>query len=121
MERLLKSGKGWRIGWNPTASEYKGLVGTSEWAMELTEAELNDFCRLLGQLVQTMSQMAGELMDQERIACEAESELLWIEVEGFPHSYELRLILNRGRRCQGYWSEGAAGELAQATQILKLF
>lgn len=111
-ERLLKSGKGWRIGWNPTASE---------WAMELTEAELNDFCRLLGQLVQTMSQIAGELMDEERISCEAESEFLWMEVKGFPHSYELRLILNRGRRCEGYWSESAAGELAQATQILKIF
>ena len=51
MQRVLKSGKGWRIGWNPTAIEFKGLVGTDNWAIELTEAELNDFCRLLSHSV----------------------------------------------------------------------
>ena len=121
MERLLKSGNGWRLGWNPAADKYKGLVGGNNWAIELTEAEINDFCRLLGQLAETMSQIAEELMDEERIACEAESELLWLEVEGYPHNYSLRLILNQDRRCEGNWSEIAVKELVQATQILKVF
>jgi len=43
MERVVKSGAGWRIGWNPNAAEFKGLVGTDDWAIELTETELNDF------------------------------------------------------------------------------
>ena len=120
-KRLLKSGNGWRIGWNPSAREYPGLVGAETWAVELTEPELNDFCRLLAQLTDTMSEMAGELMAEERIACEAESELLWLEVEGFPHSYSLHLILNQGRRCEGNWDSEAAAELAQAAQMLKLF
>ncbi|MGK7876635.1 MAG: DUF1818 family protein [Xenococcaceae cyanobacterium] len=121
MERLIKSGPGWRIGWNPEAEEYKGLVGGDAWAIELTEAELNDFCRLLEQLVQTMSQMAEELMDEERIACEAESNLLWMEVEGYPHAYSLRLILNQGRRCEGNWPEAVVSKLAQGAQMLKVF
>jgi len=41
MERVVKSGAGWR-GWNPNAAEFK-LVGTDDWAIELTETELNDF------------------------------------------------------------------------------
>ncbi|MDJ0717265.1 MAG: DUF1818 family protein [Prochloraceae cyanobacterium] len=121
MDRLIKSGAGWRIGWNPQADEYKGLVGTEDWAIELTEAELNDFCRLFGQLAATMTQMAEELMESERIACEAESELLWMEVEGYPHAYSLRLIVNRGRRCEGYWSEEVVEDLLQAAQMLKVF
>lgn len=118
---MIKSGSNWRIGWNPEALEYKGLVGTDDWAIELTEAELDDFCRLLSKLCTTMSQMASELMDEERIACEAESDLLWMEVEGYPHSYDLRFILNQGRGCEGYWSSDAVQDLRQAVQTLKVF
>jgi hypothetical protein len=121
MERIIKSGCGWRIGWNPNADKYKGLVGSDLWAIELTEPEFNDFCRLLIQLVDTMTQMQAELMAEERIACEAESDLLWLEVEGYPHAYSLRLILNQGRCCEGNWAEGVAKELAQAVSMLKLF
>jgi len=121
MDRLIKSGQGWRIGWNPNAEEYKGLVGGEGWAIELSEAELNDFCRLLGQLTQTMSQMTAELMDEEKIACEAESDLLWMEVEGYPHAYSLRFILNTGRCCEGNWSDLAVPGLVQAVQVLKVF
>lgn len=121
MTRLIKSGSGWRIGWDANAQEYQGLVGTDDWAIELTEAELNDFCRLLIQLVETISQMETELMDEERIACEAESDMLWMEVEGFPHDYSLRLILNRGRRFEGNWTEEVTKELVQAVRTLKSF
>lgn len=121
MDRLIKSGPGWRIGWNPNANEYKGLVGGDNWAIELTEAELNDFCRLLAQLATTMSDMASELMDQEKIACEAESDLLWMEVEGYPSAYSLRFILNSGRRGEGSWEPAAVPGLLQATFVLKVF
>ncbi|BAY23322.1 hypothetical protein NIES2100_30870 [Calothrix sp. NIES-2100] len=121
MERLVKSGSGWRIGWNPDAPEYKGLLGTDDWAIELTEAELNDFCRLLAQLADAMKQIATELMDEEKIACEAESDLLWMEVEGYPHSYSLRLILNTGRCAEGWWDSSAVPGLLQAVQMLKVF
>jgi Domain of unknown function (DUF1818) len=121
MDRLIKSGPGWRIGWNPNTAEYKGLVGGDNWAIELTEAELNDFCRLLAQLAATMSQMASELMDEEKIACEAESDLLWMEVEGYPSAYSLRFILNTGRRSEGSWEAATVPSLLQATQVLKVF
>ncbi|MBE9052522.1 DUF1818 family protein [Nostocales cyanobacterium LEGE 11386] len=121
MERLLKSGLGWRIGWNPNALEFKGLVGTDDWAIELTEAELNDFCRLLAQLADTMKQLATELMDEEKIACEAESDLLWMEVEGYPHAYNLRLMLNTGRCAEGKWNAAAVEGLLHAAGMLKVF
>jgi hypothetical protein len=121
MERLIKTGKGWRIGWNPSAVEFKGLVGTDDWAVELTEAEMDDFCRLLKQLDETMGQMASELMDEEKIAVEAESDLVWMQVEGYPQSYELRFILNSGRCVEGQWHESAIPGLLQNIEILKVF
>ncbi|MGB3513204.1 MAG: DUF1818 family protein [Microcoleaceae cyanobacterium] len=121
MEQILKSGSGWRLGWNPQAAEFHGLVGGDDWSIELTEAEINDFCRLLGQLSKTMGQMANELMDEERIACEAESDLIWMELEGFAESYTVQFILNQGRRGEGKWPVDAVPGLVQAAQMLKIF
>lgn len=121
MEKLVKSGVGWRIGWNNSAPKYKGLVGSEDWAIELTEAELNDFCRLATQLADTMKTLAAELMDEEKIACEAESDLLWMETEGYPHSYSLRFILNTSRGVEGQWNAEATKELVQAATMLKVF
>ncbi|MDB9421636.1 DUF1818 family protein [Microcystis aeruginosa CS-563/04] len=114
MEKILKYGSGWRLGWNPKAAVYKGLIGGDDWAIELTEAEWQDLRRLLSQLTATMAAMATELMDEERIACEAESELLWLEAVGFPDHYSLRLILYQGRGCEGNWSANALPELLAA-------
>lgn len=121
MGRVVKSGPGWRIGWNPNAPQFKGLVGADNWAIELTEAELHDFCQLLGQVVETMSQLASELMDEEKITCEVESNLLWLEAEGYPPTYSLRLILNTGRCAEGSWMAEAVPGLVQAAQMLAVF
>ena len=116
MSRLLKKGKGWRIGWHPEAEKYQGLIGSESWAIELTAIEFKEFYRLLRQLTDTIAQMATELMDEERIAIEAESDLMWLEIEGYPHSYSLRLILHRDRRCEGNWEAGIASELVLVMQ-----
>jgi len=116
MDRILKKAPGWRLGWNPYATTYKGLVGSDEWAIELTTTEFQDFCRLLLQLATTMETMAQELVEEERIACEAESDQVWLEVEGYPHSFSLRLILQTGRGAEGNWSATAVPELISAVQ-----
>lgn len=121
MQRVIKSGVGWRIGWNPAAVKYQGLVGTDDWAIELTAAELNDFCRLAVQLAQSIDHLAAELMDQEKITCEAESDLLWMEASGYPHSYSLRFILSTGRCAEGSWTPAAVPDLIYAAQTLQVF
>jgi hypothetical protein len=118
MERLLKSGDGWRLGWHPHDDKYQGLIGGQDWAIELTKAEFIDFERLLSQLVETMRQMANELMEQEKISCEAETNLLWMEVEGYPDQYSLRIILNSDRRCEGNWGVNIAPQLSKALKSL---
>lgn len=119
--RILKQGASWRIGWNPQADIYCGLVGGADWAFELTAEELQDFCRLLAQLRGAIADAAAELMDEERISCEAESDRLWMEVEGYPGAYSLRVQLYGGRRSEGYWEPEAARELAAAASTLGVF
>ncbi len=120
-DRIIKKGQGWRLGWKNEKTDYPGLIGGEDWAIELTATEFSEFCRLFEQLTTTMTAMKDELMEEERIACEAESELLWLEVEGFPHAYSLRVILNQGRRCEGNWPAEVVRELYQEIQKLKTF
>ena len=120
-DRILKSGAGWRLGWDSSLDSYRWLVGTEEWALELTDAEMADFCRLLRQLVGSVQAIATELMDDEKIACEAESELLWLEVEGYPHAYSLHLILLQGRRGEGHWQPAAVPELLRTVDSIQVF
>ena len=121
MSRILKSGAGWRLGWDEKAAQFKGLVGGDNWAMELTEAELDDFCRLLGELAKNIEEIAKELMDEEKIACEAESDRLWMQLEGYPQSYTVEFILNTGRRGEGKWPVEAVPGLVLGAQTLRTF
>lgn len=118
MAKRIHQGDGWRLGVNPDSSSYPGLVGTDIWSLELTNIELNDFCRLSLQLADTMAAIAAELMADERICCEAESETLWIEAEGFPDAYTLHLILLTGRRAEGEWLSTAVPDLLKAIRLM---
>ena len=121
MAKRIQQGDGWRLGVNSNAPTYPGLVGTDEWSLELTDRELKDFCRLTLQLADTVTAIATELMDGERISCEAESECLWLEAEGYPHAYTLRLILLTGRRAEGEWTPSAVPELLSAIRLIDAF
>jgi len=118
---LIKQGKGWRIGWKSSQTAYQGLLGGEDWAMELTIAEMEDFCRLLPQINQAVKDISCHLMDEESVVCEVESELLWLGAEGFPDNYSLRVILYQGRGCEGTWSADVIPQLLQAIQSFNLF
>ncbi|MEO1093773.1 MAG: DUF1818 family protein [Cyanobacteria bacterium J06638_28] len=121
MAAHLKEGKGWRLGWNPDAIPFQGLVGGDAWAIEMTAGEFEDFRRLTLQLVGILQDMATELMDEERLACEQETPNIWVEVEGYPRTYELRFILLSGRKAEGGWPATATAELVQAIPAMTLF
>ncbi len=119
--RVVKEGDGWRVGFDGSAPCYVGLVAGSDWAMELTAAEFQDLVRLVTQLQETMQAIATELMPEEKINCETDSDLLWLEADGFPHRYSLRLILNQGRRCEGCWPEAVVPFVLAAFNSLSVF
>lgn len=119
--KRLKTGKNWRVGWNATANPFKGLLGGEDWACELTAEEFDSFVRLLSELGQSMESMKADLMDEEAIAIAQETDLLWMQVNGYPQRYSLSFILLTGRRAEGHWDESATIEIIQAIQTIKLF
>ncbi len=89
--------------------------------MELTKAEFHTFRRLALEVSETMQEIAGELMDDERITCEAEADYLWLEAEGFPRAYRMRFILKSGRQCEGEWDVDATQQVMQVIFHLTVF
>ncbi|WP_299492248.1 DUF1818 family protein [Acaryochloris sp. IP29b_bin.137] len=120
MDRQLKEGKGWRLGWQPSAT-FPALLGTNQWAVELTATEFVDFRRLLLQLIDSVAQLQDQLMVEETIACEASSDLIWVEVRGYPQQFNLSFILLSGRRAEGQWSVESTAELVGAIQTIEVF
>lgn len=114
--QTLHHGLGWRVGWRSQNLNFQGLVGTDQWAIELTALEFADFCRLLQQLNQTLQDSATELMPEEDISVEAETDLIWLEVAGDPQAYSLSFIVLTGRRIEGYWPSPLAPEFIAACQ-----
>ncbi|NJM49249.1 MAG: DUF1818 family protein [Alkalinema sp. RU_4_3] len=114
MGRLLSQGPGWRVGYNPSAEVYSALVGDDHWAFELTAAELADLRRLANQLVSSLQAIAPELMAEETIELEAESDRLWVSIEGTVQTYQLRLILQQARCAEGSWESHAIPDFLQA-------
>ena len=112
--KQLLSGEGWRIGFRSDAELYKGLVGADSWAIELTGDEFRDFCKLVSQLAETMQVMASELSDGEKICCTLETEDICLEVNGYPHAFNLHFQLLTGRRSEGFWDESAVPFLVAA-------
>ncbi|MEM9948707.1 MAG: DUF1818 family protein [Cyanobacteria bacterium P01_D01_bin.36] len=110
----IRSGDGWRIGWNPNADSFYGLLAGQGWALELTAAEFQDFCRAAHKLNAEMSAIAELLMDEERVTCEHETATIWVEAEGFAASYGLRFILLTGRRGEGEWPAAVVPGLLSA-------
>jgi hypothetical protein len=114
MGRSLRQGPGWRVGWNPEAEVYQALVGDDHWAVELTSHELADLRRLSNQLVSSLQSIADELMEEESIELEAESEHIWVALEGLANRYSLRFILLGDRGSEGGWNEAATAGVLQA-------
>ncbi|NEQ23564.1 MAG: DUF1818 family protein [Microcoleus sp. SIO2G3] len=115
----IRSGSGWRIGWNPSNEPYCALVGADDWAIELTQAEFDDFCRLLEQLTEAIAAIRAELMPEEGLSCEVESDRVWLLAEGAPNAYTLHLMILTGRRGEGSWSATAVPHLLSTVRLLR--
>ena len=121
MTAMVKEGTGWRLAWDDERDPFKALAGGDYWALELTQNEFNDLCRLARQLADTMDTMAAELMPDERITCEQETPHVWMEVEGFHHSYSLRFILLQGRGGEGGWPPARVPEVLNGLDRITVF
>ncbi|NJK64389.1 MAG: DUF1818 family protein [Synechococcaceae cyanobacterium SM2_3_1] len=112
---MLK-GEGWRIGYQPQQQPYSALVGSDQWALELTEREWQDFCLGLQHLEQGCKAAQDHLVDEEVLTLEYHSDHLTLIATGVPPQFSLFLQLHTGRGGEGFWAEGVFLHLKRAVQ-----
>lgn len=110
---MLTTGQGWRLGYRPGQYPYCALVGGSDWAFELTEAEWHDFVAASRSLVQAWVAVAPHLMPDEATTLEQSVGSVQLRAEGQPQAYSLYLQTTSGRRCEGEWPAAVVPELLQ--------
>lgn len=121
MTALLREGSGWRLGWDKERPTFKALVAGEHWALELTQDEFKSLHRLAQQLAATMKSIAGTLMPNEWITLEQETQYLWMEADGFHHSYSLRFILLTGRGGEGTWPPAVVPNILDELDRISIF
>ncbi|MDX2273209.1 MAG: DUF1818 family protein [Cyanobacteriota bacterium] len=114
----LWKGAGWRLGRQPHHPPYTTLLGSDDWAMELTEAEWQAFCQALQQLRHQWQVMRPHLMAEESLTLEQGLDLLTLIATGEPDHFRLYLRLHQGRASEGVWSPSAVAGLVQQVDRL---
>ncbi len=112
---MLK-GEGWRIGYRPQQQPYPALVGSDQWALELTETEWQDFCLGLQELEHSSQAAQDHLVEEEALTLEYHSDHLTLIATGVPPQFSLFLQLHTGRGGEGFWAAGVFFQLKRAVQ-----
>lgn len=113
----VHQGPGWRFAVDPSRDPYPVLVGTDDWAVELTAAEASALRGSALRLVSELETLSDQLMPEEQISLELDCDLVWVELEGRPGELSLRFVLQPlastggGRGVEGRWTVPATAAL----------
>lgn len=120
-------GQGWRLVVDPCRAPWPVLVGAEDWAAELSAGEACLLASGVQELAAQLDALADQLMAEEAITLELERPCgagsLWLEIEGHPTAWTLRVVLASGperRGFEGRWcSQGSAAIAAALEQGLQ--
>lgn len=120
-------GQGWRLVVDPCRAPWPVLIGAEAWAAELSAGEARLLASGVQELAVQLEALADQLMAEEAITLELERPCgagsLWLEIEGHPSAWALRVVLAPGperRGFEGRWCpQGSAAIAAALEQALQ--
>lgn len=112
---------------DPNRQPFSVLLGGSDWAAELTLAELALLQQGVISLVGQLEATAPLLMPEEEVELDYACAGLWLQLSGAPSCWSLRFVLESAtahspltRGLEGGWSAQASVALAAVLQSLVL-
>jgi hypothetical protein len=121
MDRIEREGAGWRLAWDPSRQPFSVLIGGSDWAVELTDAEALALQGAVADLLEQHAALADQLMAEEAISLELDRPPWWLAIEGDRSSWALQLMLSPtpGQRAfEGGWPAPASQAFSAALHQL---
>ena len=117
-----KEGPGWRIIRDSSRNSFPVLIGGESWAIELKEAEWKVLVKVVIDLADQYENIKGQLMGDEDITFEFESNPWLAILKGDQYGWNLKLILessdslNRG--AEVFWPRNVTFNLSNAMRTM---
>ncbi len=90
---IKKEGPGWRIIIDSSRDNFSTLIGGDSWAIELNKAEWETLVRVVINLSDQYQDIKAQLMNEEDITLEMESNPWFAILKGDQYGWNLKLIL----------------------------
>ena len=103
---MVKDQKRWRLLRDLKKGKFCFLIGIDNWSIELQKSEFYSLYLLLLKINKQLSDIKGELMDEEFITLELEQLPWYIELEGKKNEWSLRFVFeskDQTRSFEMYW------------------
>ena len=103
---MLEEKKRWRLCRDFKKGKFCFLIGVDNWSIELQKSEFDSLYFLLLKINKQLSDIKGELMDEEFITLELEQLPWYIELEGKKNEWSLRFVFeskDQSRSFEMYW------------------
>jgi len=103
---LFDEKKRWRLCRDSKKGKFCFLIGVDNWSIELQKSEFDSLYFLLLKINKQLSDIKGELMDEEFITLELEQLPWYIELEGKKNEWSLRFVFeskDQTRSFEMYW------------------
>ena len=103
---MVTNQKGWRLLRDVKKGKYCFLIGVDNWSIELQKSEFHSLYLLLIKIIEQLSSVKSELMDEESITLELEQLPWYIQLEGKKNEWSLRFVFesqDQTRSFEMYW------------------
>ena len=103
---MLEEKKRWRLCRDFKKGKFCFLIGVDNWSIELQKSEFDSLYFLLLKINKQLSDIKGQLMDEEFITLELEQLPWYIQLEGKKNEWSLRCVFesqDQTRSFEMYW------------------
>ena len=119
---IKKEGPGWRIIRDLSRDNFSTLIGGQSWAIELNQYEWKTLVKVVIDLSDQYKDIKEQLMGDEDITLEMESNPWLAILKGDQHGWNLKLILDSpdslNRGAEVYWPRNVTCHLVKAMRIM---
>ena len=119
---IKKEGHGWRIIRDSSRDNFSTLIGGDSWAIELTQYEWETLVKVFINLSDQYKEIKDQLMGEEDITLELESNPWLAILKGDQHGWKLKLILDSNdslnRSAEVSWPREVTVHIANAMRTM---
>ncbi len=119
---IKKEGPGWRIIRDSSKEKFSTLIGGDSWAIELTRSEWETLVKVVIDLSDQYKNIKDQLMGDEDITLELESNPWFAILKGDQKGWNLKLILDSkdslNRGAELFWPRNVTFNLVNAMRTM---